>query len=119
MDNCNNKLNLLLHTLTQLFNFFLPPALHFKLLKPHFQSFISIPFAQTFQARQVKYLISHAHLLIQTSFLRQIPYVFNMIGCQFSTFKKYLSTIGTRNLVNNPDQRCFTCSVWSQESKNC
>jgi hypothetical protein len=35
----SNKLKLLTHPFTEVFDFFVPPGLHFEFFKPHFDSF--------------------------------------------------------------------------------
>ena len=70
MEHGDDKLHLLLHTLRELFQFFVPPGHDVQTLKPVVQAFCGFRAAQSFEHGQINGLFANLHFLVEAAFFR-------------------------------------------------
>jgi hypothetical protein len=118
MDGGNNELHFLMHALAELLHFFLPPGNDIEFFEPILYASPGFLPAQAFEPGQVHHLVADCHLFIQTPLFGQVTYPFNKFCMQFFTFEPDLAAVGSRDLINDTDQRGFARAIGAKQAKD-
>ena len=118
MDHRCDELNLLLHALTELFDFFRPLIFQVEFPQPFAGSFLGLLFAQPLQAGQVEQLFSDVHLLVQPTLFGQIPDLRRVVTTERLALKEDLPGIRSRDRGDHPDERGLARTIRPQHPED-
>src|SRR5690606_4531791 len=118
MQHRRYKLHFLLHTFTQILNFLLPPIFHVQSLKPMIQPRFGLLFGKAFELSEVDHLFTYLHLFIKTALFGEVADLSDMIGRKWLAIEQDVSRIWSRYLIDNPDQGCFSGTIWTKQTED-
>ena len=112
----NHKLNLLRHTLRQILDLLVPPALDAETGEPLLQTHQSLMVRQPLQLGKEEGLLAHLHFAVQTTLLGEIADAKDILLRYWLAVEENTAFVGQCDTVNCADKCGFACAVWAEQT---
>lgn len=118
VEDGDDKLHLLRHSLGQFFEFAVPPGHDAKLPKPLLEAGLGLAPCEPFESGQIDRLLAHLHLSIESTLLGQIADAGHVGGLHLPSVEDHLATVGSSDAVEDTDQGGLARTVGTKESED-
>ena len=118
VDHGGDELDLLGHTLREFLHLLVPPALDAESDEPFLEFVLSLAIAHSLELREVHGLLTYLHLAVETTLLRQISDLLDIVLSDRTAVEKYCSRVWNRDAVDDTDQSGLSGSVRAEQTED-
>ena len=118
VEDGDDELHLLLHTLGEFFEFLVPPGHNLKLVEPIREAFFSLGGSEPFEAGQVDGLLAHFHFLVQPTLFGQIANARHVLGRKGMAVEDDFAAVGGCDTIDDADEGGLARTVGAEQSEN-
>ena len=118
MDHRGDELELLGHTLGELFDLLVPPAFYPEADEPLLEGLLGLRGAHSLELGEIHRLFTHLHFAIKATLLWHISYFLHIPLGDALPLEEHLPGGWDGNSVDDADEGCFARSIRSEKAEN-
>ena len=118
VQDSDDKLYLLLHTLGEFFELLVPPRHDLEFLKPHFQPLFGFGVRKSLELCKIQGLFAHFHLTIKAALFGKITNISHIFLGEWLSVEQHLARVGESDVIDDANEGGFACPIGTKQTKD-